>query len=84
MPQSTERIYKYRIQELLNAMPGYGYKKALKELPQLLSLSESSFNRLRYMDIDDSASAKGDQLRVLSDYFGVTMDELHTTQAVTS
>ena len=71
---------KYRIEAILDALP-YGERRiAMQELPLLLGVSKRQFYRILNMGAGDPSEAKPSQLLVISQFLGVTVDDLLTPQ----
>lgn len=73
-------LLKYTIQERLPnpATNRKEYCQALEELRLRLGLGYDAFYAVRKAPIGSKKSATGDQLLIMADFFGCTMEELYT------
>lgn len=78
IPKSSERLYKYRILELLNKLPHEQYKKAKRYLGTAIGVSPRTFHDWCYIKINDGRSIPADKMISLAKYFDVKPDEIFT------
>lgn len=72
----TVTIFKYRINELLNAMPVKEYKKAIHIIPKQLDISEKTFANYRNIKIHDLQDIPHEKVVLLEKLFDIKPGEL--------
>ncbi len=68
--------YKYTIDEKLKKLSREEYKRALKDIPKVLNISERQFQNYRYAKKNSNTNMTADKLHKLSKYFNCCMEDL--------
>ena len=73
-------LRKYRIEDMLDALPTEKERrKALRDLRNLLDLSDSQLYKKRFISFyNDKSDWTGRQLEKIAEYFDCSVDELYT------
>jgi len=73
-------LRKYRIEDMLAGLPSEKERRqALRDLRNLLDLSDSQLYKKRFISFDDDSSDwTGRQLEIVADYFKCKIDDLYT------
>ncbi|MEO7174234.1 MAG: hypothetical protein ABI002_00485 [Saprospiraceae bacterium] len=75
---------KYRIEEFLSRMTRLEKQEAIKEICELLGIGTNRFVRIRYAgEKKYNTSATAEQLKIISEYFKVKVDDLFNNTQVT-
>jgi glutamate mutase epsilon subunit len=72
----NEPVFKYRIDELLNKLTVKDYRKALLIVPQLLNISQKTFNNYRKIKLEDKQDIPHEKVVILEKLFVVSTGEL--------
>lgn len=72
----NEPVFKYRIDELLNNLTVKDYRKALLIVPQLLSISQKTFNNYRKIKLEDKQDIPHEKVVILEKLFSIKPGEL--------
>lgn len=72
----TDKKYKYRINELLNNLPLFVNRKALKVIPKELNVSVATFTNYRNIQIGDNQDIPHEKVCVLEKIFSLQPNEL--------
>lgn len=70
--------YKFRIKEFLDRLPRSEYKKAMKELPEILNIHPVSFSRLINTRKESRYKPDWEIIYKLSIYFNVKEIDIYT------
>jgi hypothetical protein len=73
MPQP---VFKYRINEMLNKLTVKDYRKAILVIPQLLNISQKTFNNYRKIKLDDKQDLPHEKVVILEKLFDINPGEL--------
>ncbi|NCD70071.1 hypothetical protein [Mucilaginibacter agri] len=69
-------VFKYCINELLNKLTVNDYRKAILILPQLLNISQKTFNNYRKIKFDDKQDIPHEKVVLLEKLFDIKPGEL--------
>ncbi|WCT14737.1 hypothetical protein [Mucilaginibacter jinjuensis] len=72
----NEPVFKYRIDELLNKLTVKDYRKALLIVPQLLNISQKTFNNYRKIKLEDKQDIPHEKVVILEKLFAINTGEL--------
>lgn len=72
----NEPVFKYRIDELLNKLTVKDYRKAILIVPQLLSISQKTFNNYRKIKLEDKQDIPHEKVVILEKLFAINPGEL--------
>ena len=72
----NEPVFKYRIDELLNKLTVKDYRKALLIVPQLLNISQKTFNNYRKIKLNDKQDIPHEKVVILEKLFVISPGEL--------
>lgn len=72
----NEPVFKYRIDELLNQLTVKDYRKAILIVPQLLSISQKTFNNYRKIKLEDKQDIPHEKVVILEKLFAISPGEL--------
>jgi len=67
---------KYRIKNKLESLPYREYMGAVDILPEMLEISQASFQRYLSAKVDDDVSIPVEELIILAEFFGCRVEEL--------
>lgn len=73
MPQL---VFKYRINEMLNKLTVKDYRKAILVIPQILNISQKTFNNYRKIKLDDKQDVPHEKVVILEKLFDINPGEL--------
>jgi hypothetical protein len=73
MPQP---VFKYRINEMLNKLTVKDYRKAILVIPQLLNISQKTFNNYRKIKLDDKQDVPHEKVVILEKLFDIKPGDL--------
>lgn len=72
----NEPVFKYRIDELLNKLTVKDYRKAVLIVPQLLSISQKTFNNYRKIKLEDKQDIPHEKVVILEKLFAIAPGDL--------
>jgi glutamate mutase epsilon subunit len=73
MPQP---VFKYRINEMLNKLTVKDYRKAILVIPQMLNISQKTFNNYRKIKLDDKQDVPHEKVVILEKLFDIKPGDL--------
>lgn len=71
-----KKIKKFNVLELLNQLPAIQKDKLKTELPDVLEVSEATFKRILYADVDSAQEISSTNLVLLSHIFNVPPEKI--------
>ena len=63
------KIFKYKIQGILDNLPKNQYGKAIQELQEVLRIGKTQFYNIRTTPLNSNSSANTDQIQKIAQYF---------------
>ena len=69
-------VFKYRINEMLNKLTVKDYRKAILVIPQLLNVSQKTFNNYRKIKLDDKQDIPHEKVVILEKLFDIKPGDL--------
>ncbi|OKS85792.1 hypothetical protein [Mucilaginibacter polytrichastri] len=72
----TKTVFKYRINDMLNKLNVKDYRKAILIVPQLLNISQKTFNNYRKIKFDDKQDIPHEKVVILEKLFDIKPGEL--------
>jgi hypothetical protein len=73
---NKNKEYKYTIDERLKKLSREEYQQALRDIPNVLNISERQFQNYRYAKKNSITNMTADKLHKLSKYFNCSMEDL--------
>lgn len=67
---------KYKVQEILDKMPAIERDLAMSAIPESIGITRQTFFKIRTCRKDDNYSPNGDTLIAISEYFGISANDL--------